>query len=94
MLSCPASVGSGKKTYYSVVIGQRVGVFMLWSEVKPLVNGLSGAIQEKFPTWDLALGDYMKAFNAGTTQVRVLVDGPYYNPVNSLVNAMSWPSVA
>ncbi|KAG6913967.1 hypothetical protein DXG01_003238 [Tephrocybe rancida] len=67
---------------------------MLWSEVKPLVNGVSGAIQEKFPTWDLALGDYTKAFNAGTAQVQVLVDGLYYNPVNSLVNATSQPSVA
>ncbi|KAG6824067.1 hypothetical protein H0H92_008097 [Tricholoma furcatifolium] len=69
--------------YYVVAVGQRVGVFSSWPLVKAYTDGVPGAEQYACTTWDQALDDYKVAYDQCATQVRILVNGPFYEPRTS-----------
>ncbi|KAL0572579.1 hypothetical protein V5O48_009383 [Marasmius crinis-equi] len=50
--------------HYTVTRGRRVGVFGDWSVVSPMVTGVSGAVYQKWGTFEEAVEMYTSAYRA------------------------------
>jgi len=57
------------KKWYVVTVGRSVGVFTSWLEVSPLVNGVSGARHQSFPTKEEAIQAFADEISKGQVKV-------------------------
>ncbi|KAF8222050.1 hypothetical protein L208DRAFT_1382030 [Tricholoma matsutake] len=63
------------KWYYVITVGQEVGIFFDWHNVKARIEHVSSACQSKHPTWQAALLKYTQNFNNGTIEARPFPGG-------------------
>ncbi|KAF9554490.1 hypothetical protein CPC08DRAFT_591179, partial [Agrocybe pediades] len=58
------------KHFYTVTVGKMTGVFLEnWEDIKPLVNHVSGAQYQWFPSYDAAMAHYVACYQQGSVRV-------------------------
>ncbi|RXW21097.1 hypothetical protein EST38_g4769 [Candolleomyces aberdarensis] len=57
-------------SWYAVTIGREVGVFQGWTNVQPLVSGVSGGAQKKYRTQQEAEQVFQQALDAGKVCIK------------------------
>ncbi|RDB15286.1 hypothetical protein Hypma_004694 [Hypsizygus marmoreus] len=63
--------------YYTITVGQEVGVFYTWPEVQARTMGVSGNTQARYDSFNEALQVYGDAYEQGNVLVRPLPNGPF-----------------
>ncbi|KAG2038019.1 hypothetical protein BDR03DRAFT_1010179 [Suillus americanus] len=76
---CPPS-GVKVQGYYVVTVGQEVGIFFNWLDVKAHVDGIRGAAHIRCEHWPDALALYTKHYYQGLICAVPTVGGPFSSP--------------
>ncbi|KAI0630090.1 hypothetical protein C8Q77DRAFT_1219742 [Trametes polyzona] len=59
---------------YTVIVGKKIGVFTRWTDVAPLIHGVSEPVYQGFKDWDSAQEAFHDALQRG--QTRIVSVGP------------------
>lgn len=79
-----------RRKWYVVIIGRNIGVFPNWLEAGPLVEGVSNAVHQSFPSEEEARQAFVLAFSKG--QTRIVGDGRIVTNQHTVTSVQSTPT--
>ncbi|KAH7917999.1 hypothetical protein BV22DRAFT_979709, partial [Leucogyrophana mollusca] len=74
----PPATGVRPTGYWVITVGQEVGVFYHWNDVAQRTNNVSGAIQQKYPSFQEALQNYAISYHRDEVRAVPAPNGPFW----------------